>query len=534
MPGTHFGIQETFLVWCLLFQRAPGYSFAVFKLITLAFLFAAAAEAQPSVQSVANVASYQATFSPGSAVAVFGKGFGSSPTVTVGTKAAFVLAGASDTQVNVQLPSDAPVGPTTLTVTAGGQTSAPVNLTLAAYAPAFFAANSSGSGIGAFADGITGKVLNAASPAAQGENIIGEAVGLGATMPSYATGVAATGAAPTAAKATLTIGGEAATVSYAGAAVGYPEAYYQVNFVVPKDATGCATNVVLTIGGISSPPVTLPIATAQPALCLVENAATGAVKDAVHGAAPNSFIAVYAASLGGANSTGTLFPATGYQGIEVDFNGTPLPLYAVLPSANLINTIVPSEAATTGTGVITVKNSGGLSQTYTVALAPADLGVFRLPDPNNANRIQGVVLLQNTYWFAMPASLAPSYNLGPCTGLPAGSPCGQPAKPSDNIVIYLTGGGLATPGGVAGGKPVPTGSIAPADGSVIYQTVATPTVTIGGLPAIVSFSGIAPGTASEYQINTTIPAGVPTGDDIPIVITMGASTDTVTLAVQTP
>jgi len=62
----------------------------------------------------------------------------------------------------------------------------------------------------------------------------------------------------------------------------------------------------------------------------------------------------------------------------------------------------------------------------------------------------------------------------------------------------------------------------------------TPTLTIGGIAAPVSFSGIAPGTASEYQINTTIPAGVASGDDIPIVITMGSSTDTVTLAVKAP
>jgi uncharacterized protein (TIGR03437 family) len=234
------------------------------------------------------------------------------------------------------------------------------------------------------------------------------------------------------------------------------------------------------------------------------------------------------------DSTGTLFPATTYQGIEADFNGTAVPLYAVLPSVDLINTIVPAEAATAGTGVFTVNNSSGAPQSYTVALAPTDVGVFRLPDPNNPKRVQGVVLLQNTYWFAMPASLAPSYNLGPCTGLPAGSPCGQPAHPGDNIVIYFTGGGLATPNGAPTGQPVPTGAVAPIDGSVIYQTVTTPTITIGGMPATVSFSGIAPGTGSEYQINTTIPAGVQADDDVAIVITMGNSTDTVTLAVQAP
>src|SRR5579872_3983858 len=46
----------------------------------------------------------------------------------------------------------------------------------------------------------------------------------------------------------------------------------------------------------------------------------------------------------------------------------------------------------------------------------------------------------------------------------------------------------------------------------------TPTLTIGGIPAPVLFSGIAPGTAAEYQINTVIPPGVTPGDDVPVVL----------------
>jgi uncharacterized protein (TIGR03437 family) len=208
------------------------------------------------------------------------------------------LPSGTDTQVNVQLPVDAPIGPTTLTVTAGGQTSAPMNLTLAAYAPAFFTANASGSGVGSFVDGLTGKVLSAANPAEPGENIAATAVRLGATTPAYATGATATGAASTAAKATIAIGAESVAPAYAGTAPSFLAAVYQVNFAVPKDATACATNVVLTIGGVSSPPVTLPIATPMPALFAIQNAATASAKDAAHAAAPNSFVAVYVASLG--------------------------------------------------------------------------------------------------------------------------------------------------------------------------------------------------------------------------------------------
>jgi uncharacterized protein (TIGR03437 family) len=59
-----------------------------------------------------------------------------------------------------------------------------------------------------------------------------------------------------------------------------------------------------------------------------------------------------------------------------------------------------------------------------------------------------------------------------------------------------------------------------------------PTVTIGGFSAPVLFSGIAPGTGSEYQINTTVPAGVPAGTSVPVTIAFGSSSDTVTIAVQ--
>jgi uncharacterized protein (TIGR03437 family) len=57
---------------------------------------------------------------------------------------------------------------------------------------------------------------------------------------------------------------------------------------------------------------------------------------------------------------------------------------------------------------------------------------------------------------------------------------------------------------------------------------------IGGIAAQVGFSGIAPGTAAEYQLNTTIPAGVQPGESVPVVIAMGDSSDTVTIAIQAP
>ena len=213
------------------------------------------------------------------------------------------------------------------------------------------------------------------------------------------------------------------------------------------------------------------------------------------------------------------------------FNGTPAPLYYVSGAVNLINLAVPSNLPTTGSATLTVQTLAGTSAPFTLPLAPTDTGVFRLQaDPAHPNN--GAVTITNSQWLVVPASTAAAYGLRACTGLPLASICGQPAPVGSNIVIYFTGGGLATPNGTPSGLPVPAGSVAPANGSTIYNTVQAPTVTIGGLTAPVSFSGIAPGTAAEYQINTTIPSGVSPGDSVPLVVTYGGISDTVTIAVQ--
>jgi len=507
------------------------------KCIALLFTIGASLLAQPAIQGISNAASFQQQFSPGCLVSIFGANLvGSSgpsgTTVSIGGKAAFVVAAGSNAQqLLVQLPVDLATGPVQLTVTVGGQTTTPAPLTIAAYAPAFFL----GQGIlGAFT-GFNFIPISITNPATPGETIAGAAVGLGALTSPLATGAVATTTDKIAANPTLTVGGENAAIPYAGAAPNSYPGLYQVNFTIPNDASGCAINVILTVGGTSSPIVVVPIASPKPVVCSVENSATGLVRDAVHGAAANSFVSIYADATVSANSSGTIFPGTSYQGVEALYNGTPTPIYNVTnipPSQILINTVIPSNAGSSGSGTFTVETSGGTSQTYTVALAPADVGVFRLPDPHNPAGIQGVALLANSYWFTMPAALAAEYNLPACTGLSLATPCGQPASPGDSIVIYFTGGGLATPNGDPNGIPVATGSVAPADGSVEYKTVQTPTLTIGGLPVTVGFSGIAPGTASEYQINTTIPTGVTPGDAVPVVVTFGNSSDTFTIAVK--
>ncbi len=76
----------------------------------------------------------------------------------------------------------------------------------------------------------------------------------------------------------------------------------------------------------------------------------------------------------------------------------------------------------------------------------------------------------------------------------------------------------------------PSGEIAPAQ--PLATTLATPTVTVGGRPAAVQFSGLAPYIVGLYQLNISVPADAPTGLQ-PVVITVGGVTSkAATLPVQ--
>jgi uncharacterized protein (TIGR03437 family) len=80
------------------------------------------------------------------------------------------------------------------------------------------------------------------------------------------------------------------------------------------------------------------------------------------------------------------------------------------------------------------------------------------------------------------------------------------------MTIYLTGMGATTPQ-VDAGLPAPTSPLA--------QASIQPTVTLGGASLNVSYAGLAPGEVGVYQINASVPNGVPQGLTVPLVISQG-------------
>jgi uncharacterized protein (TIGR03437 family) len=135
-----------------------------------------------------------------------------------------------------------------------------------------------------------------------------------------------------------------------------------------------------------------------------------------------------------------------------------------------------------------------------VPLAPFAPGIFTV---NATGTGQGAVLIAPTAQLAAP---------------------GSPASRGGYVSIFCTGLGPVS------NQPA-TGVAAPT--SPLSFTLNTPTVTIGGVVAVVSYSGLAPGFAGLYQVNALVPLGVSPGNTVPVVISIGnAASNTVTIAVQ--
>ena len=485
----------------------------------------------PTVTSVFDQAAATTNLTPGMPIQVVGTGFGNSTTdsatVMIGTEAAPVLTFINSTNLIVQVPVDAAPGATTLTVTYKGQASTAFNIKLVALAPEIepFQSQTGSS----FYD-TSNNPITAAHPATPGSQVYLLAIGLGTTNPAQLTNTIATAQAPTTQQVQVMVGSKMVQPSYAGLFVGGTPGFYQVVFTVPVDAAMGNQSVTLSEGGLTSNSQMLVVAPPIPIINAIVNGATFQAGN--NPQAANSFVSIFGQNFGSQNTASNIFPALSFDGLSVLVNGTAIPLYIVAGTGGQINIVLPSELGTSGTAAVEVMTSEGSSVPFQLPLTADSVGIFRVGDPSDPKRMNGAVLFTNTAWKVMPLSMATALGLPSCAAVTTASICGKPAKVGDQLEIYLTGLGKATPNGDPNGKVLPTGSLAPTDGSVLYKTVEPPVVKVGGVTAPVSFSGIAPGNAGQYQINIQVPSGVQPGDNVTLQVTMqDGSTDTVTIAI---
>ena len=503
------------------------------KRISVLFVcFAASVLAQPTVTGVINAASYGTQLCPGLIIDIYGSNFGtnaSAVSVSVGGNPALVLSPVTASQFSVVLPFGTALGATNLTATVAGVTSAPFNITLSAYAPAFVVQNNAVTGLADVYESTGNTLVTQTAPAHSGDLLFVYAVGLGATSPATVAGVVATATVSTAATPTLTVGGVPAKIAFAGIPQGVGDGIYQINFTMPAGVQGTQP-LVLTIGGVSS---SSQITVATPGVSYLVSNATFANPGVV---SPGSIASVFANSIGTTSNQTTIFPSTTSEGVSVTFNGTAAPLFHVIGSATpqQIDLLVPSNLPTSGTVEMQLTTSTAFYANYPLTMVPSNPGMYHIQDPKKTTRFNVIAQFNGTAWLALPVSTTAAIGLPACTATTnVLSECGQPATIGDYLVLYGTGLGITTPGGSPTGQPLAPGAVPPIDGSVLYETPTTPVVTIGGVATKVLYSGLTPGYPGEYEVVVQVPSGVASGDDVPVTVSiLGATDSSTTISIQ--
>jgi uncharacterized protein (TIGR03437 family) len=196
----------------------------------------------------AAAANFPLELSPRMLIAIYGSNLDSGTVLLNGTAATLYYT--SSTQINALLPETAS-GLTTLTVeTSAGKNT--VNILIAAAAPAMFTQDSSGTGPASALKATDQSLVTAGNPLHSGDAVELYATGLGLTTSSNSLDEAVQ-------QPTVTVGGVACPVTFAGAAPGF-SGLDQINCTIPAGlASSASTPVVITSGDRTSNTATLAI-----------------------------------------------------------------------------------------------------------------------------------------------------------------------------------------------------------------------------------------------------------------------------------
>lgn len=261
--------------------------------------------------------------------------------------------------------------------------------------------------------------------------------------------------------------------------------------------TGPAT-VTATAAGLA--PVIYNFTVTPPLPAFTAGSVDNAASFAPGSIAPGEIGTIFGANLTNANglnfSSGLPLP-TQLVNVSVLVNGSAAPIFAVdnVNGQQQINFQVPWELAGQTSATLQVVNNSLASSPVNVPLLAAQPGIFAY---NAAGGSFGAILHAN-------------YQL---------ADSGHPTVAGETVLIYCTGLG--------------TVSSTPADGAAGSgeTTKTTPVVTIGGVTATVSFSGLAPGFVGLYQVNAQVPPGLAAGNQPVVIKMLGAASNTVLLPVN--
>lgn len=184
---------------------------------------------------------------------------------------------------------------------------------------------------------------------------------------------------------------------------------------------------------------------------------------------------------------------------SVTLDGFAAPIF--FASSSQINFQVPWELAGRQQAALIVTVNGVSSNPVAVGLASFGPGLFTT---NQQGTGQGAILVAGS------------------GGRLAGP--GRPVNRTESIEVFCTGLGSVT--------NLPATGLA-SRSNPLSTTTTVPDVSVGGIPATVTFSGLAPGFVGLYQVNVKMPLNAPTGTAVPVVLRIdGVTSNTATIAVQ--
>ena len=225
----------------------------------------------------------------------------------------------------------------------------------------------------------------------------------------------------------------------------------------------------------------------------VQNTAGNASSGAV---APGSLVSIFGSNLAGSMAFSDSAPlSTTVGAVSVTIAGYAAPIVSV--GSNQINVQVPWETPTSdsaGPAAVVVTNNGTPAPPVNVTVAASAPSIYSVGG-------QAMALNADGTW-AAPSNSIPGIN-------------SHPAKIGDpgGIVIFATGMG-AVDSMIADGAN---------SSDLTRNTLAAPTVTIGGMPAQVISSTLSPQFAGVNQINVVLAPGTPTGNNVSVQITVNGT-----------
>jgi uncharacterized protein (TIGR03437 family) len=275
--------------------------------------------------------------------------------------------------------------------------------------------------------------------------------------------------------------------------------------LAPGSYTGALTITSNAVNGSVNVPISFTVESKGPPSIPFQGVVDDAIFAAGDPVTPGDIVALFGdqlffdvGTLGSGSPLGTTIGTT-----QVLVNGKPAPLFYA--SYGQINFQVPLETAL-GTAQVQVMRDGLPSNTSSLGIA------------NRAARLLQIGVgtygaVENTdFSIPMPVGAFPGVNT-------------HPAHIGDTLTIFGIGMGATNPASATGTAPTTATSL-----------TSTPTVFFGDFvsePATPLYAGVTPGFAGLYQVNVTIPDGVPTGNiDVRLMFPDGTVSNPVQIAVQ--